>query len=599
MADGQRSRGVSGQQVSAALVGGALLLAAHLAQAAPQPPVSPVILNESVDDSSLTVAWQKPSSYTSITSYRVYVNNVLKCTTSNGPTSKPRLYCHIGGLAAGTYYDGGTATPQGGAVQVAAVDGTGESSRVTALASSKTSGSRCACTTSPCVPTGSCKTMSLQNVVFVHTFAAQNTEDTTHIQQAIDNCASNGKVVIAAGETFISGALFFQHGATNKSNCTLQVDGTLSATTTASKYPFTNNRFPLYGTGGGFGTVHYPANHMGLINTCDSQTCAVSNLRLTGSGSVNGGPYVSGNLTTLGTNMAAAHGDSSRADLVNLNSVTGLYVSGLHFQDPPMHVIFVSRSTNVSAEAITSNSYRGCSSCIHNGAGIDLATSTGGYIFGSSFDDGDDCINLNAGSNQPGVTENRPDQAIRIFDNTTLHGHGGVVFGSFTAAWIKNIVAEDNYFNGTEIGYRFKTGTNRGGGAGGTTSMADGVILRDTVFNNILSTGIEMTGAYPDSTGFPSGGIGFFRWITISNITGSVGSNAYAINISGNPSPHHTNLSLSNVHLTGGSSSKGISVYQVSNSTFNSVTASTGNFFIEPGSWGNTFTSCVPTPTPR
>jgi len=75
------------------------------------------------------------------------------------------------------------------------VDGTGESTRVTALASSKTSGSRCACTTSPCVPTGSCKTMSLQNVVFVHTFATQNTEDTTHIQQAIDACASNGKVL--------------------------------------------------------------------------------------------------------------------------------------------------------------------------------------------------------------------------------------------------------------------------------------------------------------------------------------------------------------------------------------------------------------------
>ena len=176
-----------------------------------------------------------------------------------------------------------------------------------------------------------------------------------------------------------------------------------------------------------------------------------------------------------------------------------------------MHILFVSRSTNVSVDEITSNSYRGCSSCIHNGDGIDLATSTGGYIFGSSFDDGDDCINLNAGSNQPGITENRPDQTIRIFDNTTLHGHGGVVLGSFTAAWIKNILAEDNFFNGTEVGYRFKTGTNRGGGAGGTSSMADGVTLRDTVFNNILTTGIEMTGQYPDSTGFPSGGVGFFR----------------------------------------------------------------------------------------
>ena len=42
-----------------------------------------------------------------------------------------------------------------------------------------------------------------------------------------------------------------------------------------------------------------------------------------------------------------------------------------------------------------------------------------------------------------------------------------------------------------------------------------------------------------------------------------------------------------------------ISVYQVSNSTFTNVTATTGNFFIEPGSFGDTFTSCVPTPTPH
>src|SRR5262249_37856739 len=79
-------------------VGVAFWMRAEVARAAPQPPVSPVILNESVDDTSLTVTWQKPSVYSSITSYRVYVNGALKCTTSNGPTSKPRLYCHIGGL---------------------------------------------------------------------------------------------------------------------------------------------------------------------------------------------------------------------------------------------------------------------------------------------------------------------------------------------------------------------------------------------------------------------------------------------------------------------------------------------------------------------
>jgi exo-poly-alpha-galacturonosidase len=173
-----------------------------------------------------------------------------------------------------------------------------------------------------------------------------------------------------------------------------------------------------------------------------------------------------------------------------------------------------------------------------------------------------------------------------------------VVFGSFTAAWIKNVVAEDNYHNGTDVGLRFKTGTNRGGGAGGTSSMADGVILRDIKLNNIKQTGIEMTGSYPDSTGFASAGVGFFRWISITNVTGSIASGAYAIKISGNSSPRHTNLTFNTVNITG-SSGQGISVYQVSNSTFTNVTASSGNFFIEPGSWGDTFTSCSPTPTPH
>jgi len=558
-------------------VGTAVSAAAGLAQAAPAAPVSPLMLNESIDDTSMTVVWQKPSSYSSITSYKVYVNGSLKGSTSNGPTGKPNLYYHITGLTANTVY--------ANLIKVSSVDGTGESAQVVAGASSSGSGTQCA--------SGSCKTMATQPVVYVHSYSGA-----TAVQQAIDACASNGKVVIQSGETYTSGAVFFKHGSTTKNNCTLQVDGTLNADTNAASYPYTNDRFPSYGTGGNYGSVHYPTNHMGLLNSCDTTSCAVSNIRIVGSGHVTGGAYVSGALTTLGNNMASAHGDSSRADLVNMAGVTGLYMRGVTFQDPPMHILFVARSSNVSVETVTSNSYRGADSSIHNGDGIDLATTSSAYVFGSSFDDGDDCINLNAGSNLPGVTEARADSNIRVFDNTTHHGHGGVVFGSFTAAWIKSVTAEDNKFDGTDVGLRFKTGTNRGGGAGGTSSMSDGVLCRDNQINNIKSTGIEMTGSYPDSTGYASAGVGYFRWITISNLTGSVASGAYAIKIDGNASPRHTNLTFSNVNITG-SGGKGISVYQVSNSTFTNVTAASGTFYYEPGSYADTFSSCSPAPTAK
>jgi polygalacturonase len=284
--------------------------------------------------------------------------------------------------------------------------------------------------------------------------------------------------------------------------------------------------------------------------------------------------------------------------------------------DPAEHVILVARSTNVSVEQINSTSYHGSDSSYHNGDGIDLATSTNANVYGSSFDTGDDCINLNAGSNAPGVAEARPDGSssgtIHIFDNTTLHGHGGVVFGSFTAAWIQYVTAEDNYHNGTDVGIRFKTGTNRGGGA-------QSVTVRDTKFNNIGSTGIEVTGSYKDSTGYAAPGtnpVGHFKNITITNITsnGNTGlkSGAYAIKVDGNEGTsgcdasncRHINLAFSNIDIRG-SGGKGISVYQVSSSTWTNVKATTdgttavGTFYIQTGSWGDTFTSCVPTPVAK
>src|SRR4029077_2643870 len=67
------------------LAGAGCLLASGLAQASnSDPPTSPTIPAESVDDSSLTVVWQKPTNYATVTGYKVYNGSTLLCTAGTG-----------------------------------------------------------------------------------------------------------------------------------------------------------------------------------------------------------------------------------------------------------------------------------------------------------------------------------------------------------------------------------------------------------------------------------------------------------------------------------------------------------------------------------
>jgi polygalacturonase len=147
-------------------------------------------------------------------------------------------------------------------------------------------------------------------------------------------------------------------------------------------------------------------------------------------------------------------------------------------------------------------------------------------------------------------------------------------------------------FNGTQIGLRFKTGTNRGGGA-------NGVWATDNKVNNVSSAAMMVEGSYPDSTGMASAGVGYFTNINVTNLTGVVKSGAYAVNIAGNSSPKHTAFTLKNVNITG-SGCKGVSIYQTTSSTFNNVTSAAGTFVYESASLtASAFTSCSPTPTAK
>ena len=494
------------------------------------------------DDSSITAIWSKPSDYSNVVGYNVYQNGSLAGNTK-------KLFYNITGLAPSSPYS----------ITVKAVDASGTESA---------SSNKIIQSTAPA--------MKVFNITAYGALGDGKTLNTAAIQKAINECSPGGKVLIPSG-TFVSGALFL------KSDMTLQIDGTLRGSDNAADYPLTSNRFPYYASG---------KNYMGLINAYTDNYGSITNVRIYGSGTVNGGSDTVGSITghkntILGDNQAKdANEDSSRADMITVKGVNGLYIGGLTLVNPAMHVIFISYSKNITANGITVDTYD-----IHNADGIDLATSDTAYIFNSSFDAGDDCINFNAGVGADGVKENYPDNNIRVFNCIAKRGHGGVVFGSFTAAWIQNVLVEDCLFDGTDIGLRFKTGTKQGGGA-------RNVLCRDITIKNIAKhSAIFFDSSY--SCDYPSGGPGQFKDITVKNIT-CTNLKKYGIYVSGLAGTPHTNLSLSNVSIDGGTSG-GANIKYCINSTFDTIKIanSAPPWTIDANSTsGLTFKNCDPLPKP-
>lgn len=505
-----------------------------------EPPQKLMVPPLAVDDSSITVIWEKPANYSDVVSYNVYIEGSLAGNTKN-------LFFEAKDLNAG----------KPNSFTVTAVDAAGKES----MPSNK-------------VIQSTLPEMKVSDVTKYGAVGDGNTLNTKAIQKAIDECSKGGKVLIPAG-TFVSGALFL------KSDMTVQIDGTLRGSDKVEDYPKTTIRFPYYQSGN---------NYAGLINAYTEKYGEIKNVRICGKGIVNGGSDVvtsiSGHKNTiLGDAQAVAKDseDSDRGDMITAKGVDGLYLGGLKLVNPAMHTIFISYCKNVTVNGINVDTYD-----IHNADGIDLATSDTSYIFNSIFDAGDDCINFNAGVGQPGVKENYPDQNIRVFDCICKRGHGGVVFGSFTAAWIQNVLVEDCTFDGTDRGIRFKTGKNQGGGS-------RNVICRDITIKNILKEAIFFDSAYACS--YESGGDGQFKDIIVKNVT-CVNTKTYGIYISGLPNTPHKNITLNNITIDGAKKG-GALLKNCTECTFDNIVLKNipSAWNIDPNSTSKlTFKNCEPKP---
>ncbi len=501
-------------------------------------------------DQAITLVWQKPADYQAVTGYHVYRDGVLLGDSGQdtaaaakdeiaafhraNPTAQKttkHMY-HAAGLQPGTKYT----------FSVRAVNAKGEESADSNTVEISTRA----------------KSVQVYRITDFGAVADGKTINTKAIQKAIDTCADGGTVVVPAG-TFKTGAIWL------KSNMTLEIqkDAVLLGSEHAEDYPYHYKLYPYL----------KDERYYGLINAKpDANGNRLKNIRIIGEGVIDGNgwkmnaagtEYLYRKDTvekdgTLGKNhvlnigilaadqMKALKRDYNldikkayprRTSLILMQGVDHLYYGGVTVRNPANHTIINQHCNDVVIENIDFKTYN-----CNNGDGIEFAHGSGLMVINNRFDTGDDCVNFAAGQGKLGA-QDPATQNIWIFNNSFHHGHGAVVMGSHTAAYIQNVLAEDNVMDGTDIGLRMKTAPINGGGA-------RNVVFRDNAMKNLQQQAFIFTTAYNDPNAiaeFPKADKpGCFYNIKVENCTVD-GAKAAGIEIQGLPEAYHHDITFANV----------------------------------------------------
>ncbi|MBS4215245.1 glycoside hydrolase family 28 protein [Neobacillus rhizophilus] len=390
------------------------------------------------------------------------------------------------------------------------------------------------------------KTDVLGKVFNVKDFGAKGdgeTKDTAAIQAAIDAAsASPNSVVILPAGTYYSAPLNL------KSNMTFEIqkDATLLGSRDVSDYPVIQDRWEgttfhsyqsLIASQGaknlkviGEGTVDGNAGPIKAMpsNGIDEFGFPYKKVTLDGKYDYNNGKYdpnaegketVYFNMGLWWDNPKATNPatQTARPRLVQFKDSENVLLQGLKITNSPSWTIQPLYSNNVVIDSVHVEN-PAVPVDAPNTDGVDPDSVDGLKIFGSTFNVGDDAIAIKSGKDAEGRQIGKPSQNIEIRNNIMKHGHGGVTIGSEMSGGVKNVVARDDIFDGTDIGIRMKTLRGRGGTIENLTF--DNIMMKDIagdVFNinsNYTSNGtpLPFTGVIDETTPY-------IKNITIKNIT--------------------------------------------------------------------------------
>ncbi len=181
-----------------------------------------------------------------------------------------------------------------------------------------------------------------------------------------------------------------------------------------------------------------------------------------------------------------------------------------------------------------------------NGDGVDPSSSRNVLIEHCVFDTGDDCIAIKAGRDADGLRVNRPTENIVIRHCAGYQGHGGVVVGSETSGGIRNVLAYDCVFNGTDRIVRLKSARGRGGVVENMwfRNLRGDSIAAEALHLNLLYTGTRYPERPRDRT------TPLFRNLHFSNII-VTGGKSFGVEILGLPEAPVENVTFDSLRIAG------------------------------------------------
>ena len=387
------------------------------------------------------------------------------------------------------------------------------------------------------------------------------TLNTSAIQKAVDQCPPGGTVVVPPG-VYKTGMIWLHGDMTLE----LQKDATILATEDPNAYAYGYKLYPY------IAQERFYALFSTKYQEGDKK---MQNLRIIGEGTIDGngwkqgddGNYLYRTKAKKGEPLPATHVSNigilawnqvdwldknkglnedqayqRRSSMMLLQGIDHVLISGITFRNPANHTLIASHCDDVVVENAKFLTYN-----CNNGDGIEFAHGKGLKVYDSVFNTGDDCVNFAAGQGAEGEKD-APTQGIWIFNNSFHHGHGAVVLGSHTAAFIQDLLAEDNVMDGTEVGLRMKSNAANGGGA-------RNVHFRNNAARNLEKNFFIATTGYSDpnqKTNFPKATKpAYFHDVIVEDCTVE-GTGKSTIEIVGAPDAKHYNISFKNLAISGG-----------------------------------------------
>ncbi|MFD2162133.1 glycoside hydrolase family 28 protein [Paradesertivirga mongoliensis] len=276
------------------------------------------------------------------------------------------------------------------------------------------------------------------------------TLNTIAIQKAIDACAKKGggKIVFAPGK-YLTGSLFV------KEDVFLQIDKGVEilGSQNLKDYPDIDTRVAGI-------EMKWPA---ALINIIKQENAGVS-----GEGIVNaqGKPFWDAYWALRKDYEAKklrwiVDYDAKRPRTLLVSDSENILVKGLTFQQAGFWTVHVLYSKYVTVDGIVIQNNIGGHGPSTDG--VDIDSSSWILVKNSDIDCNDDNFCIKAGRDWDGLRVNRPAEYIVIRDCISRKGGGLITFGSETSGGMRHILAKNLTANGTGVGIRFKSATNRGG----------------------------------------------------------------------------------------------------------------------------------------